>query len=186
MDLSERSVSPNRLAAPKAAARHSRFFEQRFADAMALPAVVDRKAELETRGCEIESIARFADDGLVAIELHGGDHAELVGLANMDEALEQVLRQLAHGAEETVVAGARSEPAKVVLEAVGIARLDEPHGDRLAAAPAQHVGMLAEIVEAQGSHGTLQGMEESRRPCEQAAPALLAAYQARQNGLSSS
>src|SRR5262249_48090174 len=116
----------------------------------------------------------------------GGDHAELVGFANMDEAVEQRRRQLAHGAEEAVVTGTGRQPAEIVLDAVGIARLDEAHRDRLAALRAQHVGMLAEIIEAQGGHGTLPEFEETRPPSRGAAPALLAAHQARQNGLSTS
>src|SRR5439155_10249444 len=55
-------------------------------------------------------------------------------------------------------------PAKIVLDAVGIARLDEAHGHRLAAARAQQVGMLAEIVEAEGSHGSLQVIRRKPAP----------------------
>ena len=81
----ERSVSPNSLLAPKAAARHSRLRSKRGADAMALPAVVDRQAEFETVGVGIEGVAGFADDGLGAVDAHDRDHAEAVGLADMDE-----------------------------------------------------------------------------------------------------
>ena len=84
----ERSVSPNSRSAPKAAARHSRFFGERRADAMALPAVVDRQAELEAVGLGVEGVAGFADDGLGAVDCHDRDHAEAVGLADMDEAIE--------------------------------------------------------------------------------------------------
>ena len=62
--------------------------EQRRADAMALPAVVDRQAEFETVGIGVEGVAGFADDGLGAVDGHDRDHAEAVGLADMDEMIE--------------------------------------------------------------------------------------------------
>src|SRR5258707_8467994 len=62
--------------------------EQRRTDALALPTVVDRQAELETPGVSVERVAGFADDGLDAVEQHDGDHAEAVGLADMDEMIE--------------------------------------------------------------------------------------------------
>src|ERR1700687_2179251 len=74
-------------------------------DARALPAVVDGQAELETIGIGVERVAGFADDALEAIDGHGRDHAEAVGLAGMDEMIEFGLRQFAHRAEEAIVAG---------------------------------------------------------------------------------
>src|SRR3954454_20166675 len=154
---------------------------------MTLPSVVDRQPEFEARCLEIEGIARLADNGLEPVDLNGGDHAELIGLADMDETLEQRRRQLADGAKETVVAGARSQAAEIVLQEIRIARRDEAHGYRIAVARAQHVGMLPEIIETQGGHGRAPGISEceSRRPSSEAAPAI-AAPQARQNGLSTS
>src|SRR5262245_39957086 len=119
---------------------------------MALPAVVDRQSELESRALEIEGIARVADDGLVAFDLHSGDHGKLVGLANMDEAVEQARWQLAHGAEEAVITGTRGQPAEIILDMFGVARLDKTHRDGFVALRAQHIRVLAEIIEAQRSH----------------------------------
>src|SRR5262249_26018456 len=138
--------------------------QQRPADAVALPAVVDRESELEARGFKIIGVTRLADDGLKAINLHGGDDAELVGLADMDEAVEQSRRQLAHGAEEAVVARTRGEAAEIILDAVRIARLDETHGDRRSVCRAEYVRMLTEMSEAQRGHGPLQGWKEAGAP----------------------
>ena len=128
-------------------------FQQRLADAMALPAIVDRQAEFDA--AVHERITGFADDDLVAIDQHGRDHAETIGLADMDELLEHGRRQFAGGAEEAVVAGAGRQRAEIVLQRLGIARLDEAHGQSLAAARAQQVGILPEIVETHRRHRTL-------------------------------
>ena len=87
----ERSVSPNRRVGAERGGAAFEIFQQRRADALALPAVVDRQAELEAGGIGIEGVAGFADDGLEAVDHHGRDHAEAVGLADMDEMLEQRL-----------------------------------------------------------------------------------------------
>ena len=113
--------------------------EQRRTDALALPAVVDRQAELETFGVGVERVAGFADDGLKAVDRHGRDHAEAVVLADMNEMLKHGFRQLAHGAEEAVVAGAGRERPEVALQCLGIARLDKTHRQRLAAAQPQDI-----------------------------------------------
>src|SRR5207247_1429041 len=123
-----------------------------------------RQPELESRALEIEGVAGFADDGLVTVDLHGGDYAELIGLANMDEAVEQARRQLAHGAEEAVVLGARRQPAEIILDVFGVARLDEAHRDGLAALRAQHIRVLAEIIKAQGGHETLPRLRRKPAP----------------------
>src|SRR5204863_3023456 len=118
--------------------------QERLADAMALPAVVDRQPEFEGGGGEIEGVARLTDDGLESVDLHSRDHAELIGLADVDEAIKQRRRQLADGAEEAVVAGTRGQAAKIALQDVRSARLDETYGDGVTTARAQHVGMLPE------------------------------------------
>ena len=68
-------------------------FQQRLADAVALPAVVDRQAEFDA--AVLERVAGFADDDLMAVDQHGRDHAEAVGFADMDEILEHRRRQFA-------------------------------------------------------------------------------------------
>ena len=126
----ERNVSPNSRLAPKAAARHSRFFSS--AEPMPGPASGRRrKGRIRSSSAGIEGIAGFADDGFNAIDGHDRDHAESVGLADMDEMIELVLRQLADGAEEAVVAGADRQRPEVSLQRLCIARLDEAHRYRL-------------------------------------------------------
>src|SRR6476469_597942 len=61
--------------------------EQRRADAVALPAIVDGEAELEALGIGIEAIAGLAGDGLKPAAHNGRDHAETVVLAGMDEMI---------------------------------------------------------------------------------------------------
>src|SRR5271169_1153103 len=131
---------------------------------MALPAVVDRKTEFETSGIGAERVAGFADDGLEAVDVHGGDDAEALVFADMDEMVELRFRQFAHRAEEAVVARARRKRAEVVLQILGVARLDEANRHLTAAARAQHVGILPEIVETKGGHGTPPLNPETRRP----------------------
>ena len=133
---------------------------------MALPAVVDRQAEFEAVRIGVERIAGLADDGLKAVDRHGGDYAEAVGLADMDEMLKQALRQLAHGAEEAVVAGAGRERPEVALQCVGIPGLDKAHRQRFAAAQAQDIRMLPEVVETKRCHGWLPSLSkvDGRRP----------------------
>src|SRR6266404_4637684 len=89
----------------------------------------------------------------MAVDGHGRDHAEAVGLADMGETMELTWRQFGDGAEEAVVAGARGQRAEVALQGVGIARLDKAQLQRLAAAQAQGVGMLLEIIETKRGHG---------------------------------
>src|SRR5204862_2207654 len=113
-------------------------------------------------GIEIKRIAGFADDDLMAIEAQRSDHAETVGFADMDELLEQRRRQFAGGAEEAVVAGTGRERAEIALQCLGVARLDEANRDRLAAARAQHVGILPEIVETHRRHRTLPSLPKNR------------------------
>ncbi len=60
----ERKVSPNSRVGAKRGGAAFQIPQQRRADALALPAVVDRHAELEARGIGLEAIAGFADDGL--------------------------------------------------------------------------------------------------------------------------
>src|SRR5437764_7354891 len=111
-------------------------------DAVALPAIMDRKTELETSGIGVERVAGFADDGIEAVNIHGGDDAEALIFADVTELVEQRFRQLAHGAKETIVAGARRERAEIVLHFLGVARLDKTNRHLLAVARAQHVGIL--------------------------------------------
>jgi hypothetical protein len=65
------------------------------------------------------------------------------------------LRELAHGAEETIVAGADRERSEIVLQRLRIARLDKAHGQRLAVTQAQNICVLAQIIETKRSHGGL-------------------------------
>ena len=78
-------MSPNSRVGAERRRAAFEIFQQRLADALALPAVVDRQAELDAGGVAVEGIAGFADDGLDAVDQHGRDHAEAVGLADMDE-----------------------------------------------------------------------------------------------------
>jgi len=73
----------------------------------------------------------------------------------MDELLEHRRRQFADSTEETVVAGAGRQRAEIGLQRLGVARLDEAHGQVLAAAGMQQVGILPEVIEPHGGHGTL-------------------------------
>src|SRR5581483_10339102 len=128
---------------------------QRRADAMALPAVLDRQAEFQARILGMQGIARLADDGLETVDHHGRDHGETFDHSDMREAVEHLRRQLVHRAEEAVVAGAGRQRAVIVLQILAVARLDETHGDLLALPRTQHVGILLEIVEAKRAHGRL-------------------------------
>src|SRR5207248_658154 len=159
--------------------------QQRRTDTLALPAVIDRQAELETIDIVVKSIAGFADDGLDAIDRHGRNHAKPVRLADMDEVLQYGLRQLADRAQEAVVAGAGCERAEVVLEQLRIARLDKAHRDGLAVAQPQDVRMLPQIVEAKRGHGWAPVVWKHCRRRQLAAPAM-GWTQARQNGFSAS
>src|SRR5437016_6622786 len=140
---------------------------------MALPTVVDRQAEFDA--AVFERIARLADDDFMAVDQHGRDHAESIELADMDELREHRRRQLAGGAEETVVAGPGRERAEVALQRLAVTRLDKAHGDESAAAGTQHVGILPEIVETHRRHGTLRPAREKncRRPSKEATPPWL-------------
>src|ERR1019366_8260790 len=122
--------------------------EQSRADAVPLPAVVDRQAELETVGPGVEGIAGFAGDGLMTVDRHGRDRAEAVVLAGTNEMREQPPRQFADGAEKAVVAGAGREAAEIALQRLGVIRLDQPHLERPAASQPQDIGMLPQLVEA--------------------------------------
>src|SRR3954469_8580890 len=62
---------------------------QRRTDAMPMPAVLDRQAELATYCIGIEAVAGFADDRLEAVDRHRGDHAEAVALPRVNEMVEQ-------------------------------------------------------------------------------------------------
>src|SRR5437016_14153274 len=84
----------------------------------------------------------------------------------MDELIEQGRRQFAGCAEETVVAGTGGERTEIVLQCRGVARLDKAHGHRVAAARAQHVGILPEIVETEGGHRPLLNRNGRRPPRE--------------------
>lgn len=154
---------------------------------MALPAVVDRQPELETLIAGVEGVTGFADDGLDAADLHGRDHAEAIRLADMGEVVQLGLRQLAHGAEETVVAGTGGEGTEIGLQCVGVPRFDEAHRHRAAAARTHNVGILSEIIQTQGNHGRLPSFPEGRSPASLfGGDAGVAAAQARQNGFPAS
>src|SRR6185312_13135333 len=95
-------------------------------------------------------------------------------------AVEYLRRQLAHSAEEAVVAGAGRQRTVIVLQFVAVARLDKAHGDRLAQARTQHVGILLEIVEPKRGHGRLPSRRKlAGAPHAEAAPALAAIKPAR-------
>src|SRR5262249_14340684 len=135
------------------------------ADAVALPAVVDRQTELEAAVVRMVDVTGFADDGLKAVDPHGRDGGKALALANMGEALEQRLRQFAHGAEKAVVAGALRQRAVVILQLFAVARLDKAHRDRFAITGAEHIGILLEIVKPQPAHGSLpEGIFEKKLP----------------------
>src|SRR5229473_7403458 len=126
--------------------------QQRLTDALALPAIIDRQAELKTCRVRVKSVAGFANDGLNAIEQHRRDHAEAVAHADMDEMVEFSSRQLAHGAEEAVVAGADRERPEITLQALRVARLDKTHRQRSATTQPQDIGVLPEVVQSKRNH----------------------------------
>ena len=111
----------------------------------------DIAGELET--IAVIGVAGFADDSLKTVDGHGRDHAEPVVLTGMGEVRQQVFRQLAHGAEETVIARPGRQRPEIGLQRLGIAGLDKPHGQRVAIAQPQDIGMLPEIVETKHGHG---------------------------------
>src|SRR5713226_10784483 len=73
------------------------------------------------------------------------------------------VRQLAHGAEEAIVARADRERPEVTLQCVRIARLDKAHGQRFSTARPQDIGMLPEVVEPKRDHGWAPSIKKSRR-----------------------
>src|SRR6201999_1733490 len=79
-------------------------------------------------------------------------------------AIEHRPRQLTHGAEEAVVAGAGRQRAEIVLQLLAVARLNETDRDLLAFARAQHVGILPEIVEPKRGHGLLPSKRNRPAP----------------------
>src|SRR5450755_4061414 len=89
--------------------------QERRADAVSLPTVGDRQAELKTLAVGMERIARLAHDGLETIDGHGRNDCKALVRADMGEAIEQALRQFAHRAQKTAVAGAGRKRAEVVL-----------------------------------------------------------------------
>src|SRR6185312_12860390 len=136
--------------------------EQGSANAVALPAVVDRQAELETLGVGVECVAGLADNGGKAVDLHGRHHAEAVALADMDEAIEYPMRQFLHRAEEAIVTRARRQRAKVGLQLLRVARLQEAHRHRGSTAREHHVRILLQVVEPNSPHGTLLRTSKGR------------------------
>src|ERR1700722_13125947 len=122
---------------------------------MALPAVVDRYAELETRCIGLDAVAGFADDGLDAIDRHDRDDAETIALADMDEIIKFRRRQFADRAKEAVVARANREPAEIILQRLGVPRLDETHRHGFAGTKLQGVRMLPEIIKTKRGHRRL-------------------------------
>src|SRR6202048_5115130 len=130
--------------------------------ALALPAVVDRQAELETCRVAVERVAGFANDGFNAIDRHRRNHAEAVALANMDEMIEFGLRTLAHGAEKAIVAGADRERPEVTLQRACVPRLHKAHRQRLAGTQPQDIGMLPEGIETKRNHCGLPLFPKSR------------------------
>src|SRR5205823_3523923 len=112
--------------------------EQRGRNAVALPAIVDRQAEFKRRTRFMEGIARLGHDGLETIDHRGGDDSETFALADLEEIVQQALRQFADRAEEPVVAGAGRERTEIMLELVGVTRFDEADAERLALPGAQH------------------------------------------------
>src|SRR5262249_3677051 len=128
-----------------------------------------------------------ADDGLEALDLHARDDGKTFALTDMGEAFKQGVRQLAHGAEEAVVAGAGRQRAVIALQFLAVARLDKTHCDNFTAADPQHIGILLEILEPKRAHGSLPKGSERKEPAPlSGGGAGLAAYQARQKGLSAS
>src|SRR5882757_1092300 len=75
-------VGAQRVAEQALGAKRSRaafeIFQQRLADAMALPAVVDRQSEFDA--AVLERVAGFADNDLMAVDWHRRDHAETIQL----------------------------------------------------------------------------------------------------------
>ncbi len=78
--------------------------QQRGADAVALPAVVDRQAELDAGLIGIPRVARLGDDTFDTVDSGDGDHTEAIVVAGMGEVVKQARRQLAGGAEKAPVA----------------------------------------------------------------------------------
>ena len=156
-------VGAQRIAEHASGAERSRpafqIPQQRRSDALALPAVVDRYAKLDTCGVSVEAVAGLADDGLDAVDRHDRDHAEPVALADMDEMIELGLRQFAHGAKEAIVAGADGERPEVTLQRFRVTGLDKTHGQGLAVAQPQDVGVLPEVIKAKSGHRAPNGSE---------------------------
>ena len=65
---------------------------QRLANALTLPAVIDRHSEFEAVIGGMESVAGLADHGLEAVDHDRRDYAEFVAFADMDEMIEHVAR----------------------------------------------------------------------------------------------
>ena len=88
--------------------------EQSGTNALALPAVVNRQAELETFRIRIERVARFADESLHPFAgRYGCDQAEAVVFSDVDELIQRGLRQFADRAQELVVTRARAERPEI-------------------------------------------------------------------------
>ena len=80
----ERSVSPNSRSAPNDSRAAFEIFQERLADAVALPAVVDRQAEFDL-DCRRRMHNGPRRRCLMTVDQHGRDHGETVGFADMDE-----------------------------------------------------------------------------------------------------
>src|SRR6516225_2524531 len=133
---------------------------------MALPAVVDRYAKFEISGGDLKSIARFADDGFEAVDLHERDHAEAIEFTDMDELIQLRRRQFAHGAEKAIVSRAHRQRAEIILQGFSIVRFDEPNQKRLAVGQMQGVGVLPQVLKSKRAHRKLPSVfrKSGRRP----------------------
>src|SRR5438552_9293631 len=149
--------------------------QQRRTDALALPAVVDRQAELEASDVSVEGVAGFANERFNAVDQHGRYHAEAITLADIDEMIEFGSWQLAHGAKEAIVAGADRERAEVTLQALRVARLDKTHRQRSAVAQPHRIGVLPEVVQSKRNHrmAPVALKRRGRRPPDEATSAWL-------------
>src|SRR4051794_1920696 len=94
----------------------------------------------------------------------------------MGKVLELRGGQFAHGAEETVVAGANRERAEIVLQGPRIARLDKADRQRLAGPRQQDVRILLQIVQSDRGHRMLLSNVRISAgvPPDEAMPALAA------------
>jgi hypothetical protein len=90
---------------------------QRGGDAVALPAIVDRQAELECGGFGMEGVARLGDDGLEAVDHLGRHNGKALARSDIEEFAQQALRQFADRTERSGCSGSGSRASGNSVEA---------------------------------------------------------------------